>query len=120
MSKSNRFLDNGDGTVTDTQAGLMWTKDGPKVLEFNVRLGDPETQAILPRLENDLLELLLAAAEERLNEITLKWKEEDCVCVVIASGSRRSSISEAVFACHARSNAGSKSAVRSTVSPCIP
>ncbi len=66
-------------------AGIMMTSQGFRVLEFNVRLGDPETQAILPRLENDFLELLLAAAEERLNEITLKWKDEDCVCVVIAS-----------------------------------
>ena len=66
-------------------AGIMMTAQGFRVLEFNVRLGDPETQAILPRLENDLLELLLAAAEERLNEVTLQWKEEDCVCVVIAS-----------------------------------
>ncbi len=66
-------------------AGIMMTKNGFRVLEFNVRLGDPETQAILPRLENDLLELILAAAEERLNEITLEWKNEDCVCVVIAA-----------------------------------
>jgi len=67
-------------------AGIMMTKNGFRVLEFNVRLGDPETQAILPRLENDLLELILAAAEERLSEITLQWKDEDCVCVVVASG----------------------------------
>lgn len=66
-------------------AGIMMTKNGFRVLEFNVRLGDPETQAILPRLENDLLELILAAVEERLNEITLEWKDEDCVCVVVAS-----------------------------------
>lgn len=66
-------------------AGIMMTQKGFRVLEFNVRLGDPETQAILPRLENDLLELIVAAAEERLPEITLRWKDEDCVCVVIAS-----------------------------------
>ncbi len=67
-------------------AGIMMTKNGFRVLEFNVRLGDPETQVILPRLENDFLELLLATTQERLNEIQLKWKDEDCVCVVIASG----------------------------------
>ena len=66
-------------------AGIMMTPKGFRVLEFNVRLGDPEAQAILPRLENDFLELVLAAAEERLQEITLQWKDEDCVCVVIAS-----------------------------------
>lgn len=67
-------------------AGIMMTQKGFRVLEFNVRLGDPEAQAILPRLENDLLELILASVEERLSEVTLQWKEEDCVCVVIASG----------------------------------
>ena len=66
-------------------AGIMMTKKGFRVLEFNTRLGDPETQAILPRLENDLLELILAAVGERLSEISLHWKDEDCVCVVIAS-----------------------------------
>ncbi len=66
-------------------AGIMMTKKGFRVLEFNVRLGDPETQAILPRLENDLLELIVAAVEERLSEVSLQWKDEDCVCVVIAS-----------------------------------
>lgn len=67
-------------------AGAMMTRDGFKILEFNVRLGDPETQAILPRLKNDFLELLLATAEGRLSEIKLDWKDENCVCVVIASG----------------------------------
>jgi phosphoribosylamine---glycine ligase len=66
-------------------AGIMMTPKGFRVLEFNARLGDPETQVILPRLENDLLELLVAAADERLEEIKLKWKDEDCVCIVIAS-----------------------------------
>ncbi len=67
-------------------AGVMVTGDGFKVLEFNTRLGDPETQVILPRLENDFLELLLAAADGMLNTIKLEWKDRDCVCVVIASG----------------------------------
>jgi phosphoribosylamine--glycine ligase len=66
-------------------AGVMVTSDGFKILEFNTRLGDPETQVILPRLKNDLLEVLLAAAEERLGPVHLQWSEEDCVCVVIAS-----------------------------------
>ncbi len=66
-------------------AGIMMTAQGFKVLEFNVRLGDPETQAILPRLKNDLLELLLAAVDGKLSEIQLKWDDESCVCVVIAS-----------------------------------
>ena len=68
----------------ETGGGMM-TRPNFYVLEFNVRLGDPETQAILPRMENDLLELLHAAAEGRLHEVELKWKDEDCVCVVIAS-----------------------------------
>jgi len=66
-------------------AGIMITPKGVRVLEFNVRLGDPETQAILPRLKNDLLEVLDAAVDGRLSEIELQWKDEDCVCVVIAS-----------------------------------
>lgn len=67
-------------------AGVMIGSYGFKVLEFNTRLGDPETQAILPRLENDFLELLLAATNNTLHSVKLEWKERDCVCVVIASG----------------------------------
>ena len=67
-------------------AGLMITKDGPKVLEFNVRFGDPETQAIIPRLKSDLVELMLAAIEGKLDKIKLEWDERSCVCVVMASG----------------------------------
>ena len=66
-------------------AGLMLTAEGPKLLEFNVRFGDPETQAILPRLNSDLLEALWATADGRLHEIKLDWKEEPAVCVVMAS-----------------------------------
>ncbi|MEW6686636.1 MAG: phosphoribosylamine--glycine ligase [Candidatus Edwardsbacteria bacterium] len=66
-------------------AGLILTKDGPKVLEFNCRFGDPETQAILPLLQTDLVDLLLATLEERLNEINFFWYEGFCVCVVLAS-----------------------------------
>jgi phosphoribosylamine--glycine ligase len=67
-------------------AGLMLTADGPKALEFNVRFGDPETQSILPRLGSDIVEMFLAACDGRLHEIKVKWDEQACVCVVIASG----------------------------------
>jgi phosphoribosylamine---glycine ligase len=67
-------------------AGLMLTADGPKVLEFNVRFGDPETQAVLPRLESDLLELLLAATRPGgLEGAELRWSEEWAVTLVLAS-----------------------------------
>jgi phosphoribosylamine---glycine ligase len=67
-------------------AGIMLTADGPKTLEFNVRFGDPETQCILPRLQTDIVDILLASCEGRLNEIKVKWDERACVCVVVASG----------------------------------
>jgi len=67
-------------------AGLMITAAGAKVLEFNVRFGDPETQAILPLLESDLLEPLEACFEGNLSRVSLKWKRETALCVVIASG----------------------------------
>ncbi len=67
-------------------AGIMITRDGPKTLEFNVRFGDPETQAIIPRLKSDLLEVMLAATEEKLNRVKLVWDNRACVCVVCASG----------------------------------
>jgi phosphoribosylamine---glycine ligase len=66
--------------------GLMLTEAGPKVLEFNARFGDPETQVYLTRLENDLVELLDASASGALDQIELKWKLEASVCVVMASG----------------------------------
>ncbi|MFA4842790.1 MAG: phosphoribosylamine--glycine ligase [Candidatus Omnitrophota bacterium] len=67
-------------------AGVMLTKDGPKVLEFNVRFGDPETQAILPRLKSDLVEVLAATAEGKLSKVkNLDWDNRACVCVVCAS-----------------------------------
>jgi phosphoribosylamine--glycine ligase len=67
-------------------AGIMITKDsGPMVLEFNCRFGDPETQVILPRMDFDLAEACLATAEGRLNEMTLNWKHETAICVVLAS-----------------------------------
>ncbi|HBR14434.1 MAG TPA: phosphoribosylamine--glycine ligase [Candidatus Omnitrophica bacterium] len=67
-------------------AGLMITIEGPKVLEFNVRFGDPETQVILPRWKNDLLEIMLACGEGRLNKVQLQWDPRPCVCVVMSSG----------------------------------
>lgn len=67
-------------------AGTMVTEEGVKTLEFNVRFGDPETQVVLPLLENDLVEVMQAAVECRLDEITLQWKPRYAVCVVIASG----------------------------------
>jgi len=67
-------------------AGLILTREGPKVLEFNVRFGDPETQAVLPRLESDLVPAMLAVLDGRLPEVELKWREEACVTVVVASG----------------------------------
>ena len=66
--------------------GVMLTKSGPKVLEFNARFGDPETQVYLTRLENDLVELLLASTEGRLASHELSWSPNASVCVVMASG----------------------------------
>jgi len=67
-------------------AGLMMTPAGPKVLEFNCRFGDPETQPILMRLESDLLEAIEATLDGRLDRIELRWNARPAVCVVMASG----------------------------------
>ena len=67
-------------------AGLMITSNGPMALEFNVRFGDPEAQAVLPRLKNDIVPILLASCEGRLNGFELEWDEHACVCVVMSSG----------------------------------
>ena len=67
-------------------AGLMMTADGPKVLEFNVRLGDPETQPLMHRLATDFAPVLLAAAEGKLDSVKLEWRRGPSVCVVVASG----------------------------------
>ncbi|MCM8757496.1 MAG: phosphoribosylamine--glycine ligase [Candidatus Omnitrophica bacterium] len=70
-------------------AGIMLTKTGPKVLEFNVRFGDPETQAILPRLKSDLVEAILAVVDGHLTKFKRQnswgWDERSCICVVCAS-----------------------------------
>jgi phosphoribosylamine--glycine ligase len=67
-------------------AGLMITAGGPRVLEFNVRFGDPETQPILMRLKSDLLEVMLAVCDGKLDEVTLRWDQRPAVCVVMAAG----------------------------------
>ena len=67
-------------------AGLMMTKSGPKVLEFNCRFGDPETQVILPRIDGDLIPALEACIDGTLRPELIKYKSEDCVCVVMAAG----------------------------------
>jgi len=67
-------------------AGVMITAGGPRVLEFNVRFGDPETQPILMRLKSDLLAVCLSVCDGTLEDITLKWDERPAVCVVMASG----------------------------------
>jgi phosphoribosylamine--glycine ligase len=66
-------------------AGMMMTASGPKVLEFNVRLGDPETQPLMHRMASDFAPALLAAAEGRLGSTKLKWRAGPSVCVVLAS-----------------------------------
>lgn len=65
--------------------GFMLTPDGPKVLEFNARFGDPETQVVLPRLESDLVEIMLAVAEGRPEDVNLTWSDQWAVSVVLAS-----------------------------------
>ena len=65
--------------------GLMLTKDGPKVIEYNCRFGDPETQVVLPLLESDLLTVMKATAEERLSDTEVKCKDASACCVIMAS-----------------------------------
>ena len=66
--------------------GMMITDDGPKVVEFNCRLGDPETQVILPRLKSDLAEILVATARGELQNVQIEWDDRACVGIVAASG----------------------------------
>jgi len=66
--------------------GLMKTKDGMKVIEYNSRFGDPETQVLLPMLKTDLMEIFEAITDERLADIDIEWDTGACVCVVLASG----------------------------------
>jgi len=81
-----------DGLVRDgieyrgvLYAGLMLTSNGPKVLEFNCRFGDPETQPLMMRLKSDLLEVMLAVADGRLDQVELKWDPRPAMCVIAAS-----------------------------------
>jgi len=67
-------------------AGLMLTDAGPKVLEFNVRFGDPETQPLMMRLQSDLLDVMLATEEGRLDSVELRWDPRAALCVVASSG----------------------------------
>jgi phosphoribosylamine--glycine ligase len=80
MSKENRTF---KGVI---YFGLMLTPNGPKVIEYNARFGDPEAQVVLPMLKNDLLEIFEAVVDERLNEIDIQWHDGACCCVVMASG----------------------------------
>ena len=66
--------------------GLMKTADGVKVIEYNCRFGDPETQVVLPGLKTDLFDIMSAVVDERLTDIEIEWSDEACVCVVMASG----------------------------------
>ncbi|MBQ8917429.1 MAG: phosphoribosylamine--glycine ligase [Oscillospiraceae bacterium] len=66
--------------------GLMLTPKGPKVIEYNCRFGDPETQVVLPLLETDLMEIMLAIHEEKLDTLDIKWNKGAAACVVMASG----------------------------------
>lgn len=82
-----------DGLVRDgirykgvLYAGLMLTTNGPKVLEFNCRFGDPETQPLMMRLKGDLLEVMLAVADGKLDQVNLKWDPRPALCVVATSG----------------------------------
>ncbi len=66
--------------------GLMLTKDGPKVIEYNARFGDPETQAVLPLLQSDIMEIFIACREGKLHQADIRWSAQSCASVVLASG----------------------------------
>ncbi|MFW5489354.1 MAG: phosphoribosylamine--glycine ligase [Desulfovibrio sp.] len=66
-------------------AGLMMTENGPGVLEYNVRFGDPECQPLMMRLDSDLLEIMLACTQGKLNEVDVKWRDDTALCVVMAA-----------------------------------
>ncbi len=65
--------------------GLMLTQNGPKVIEYNARFGDPETQVVLPMLKTDLVDILLAICDDKLSDLEIKWEDGACACVVMAS-----------------------------------
>ncbi len=66
--------------------GLMITPDGPRVIEYNARFGDPEAQVVLPRLKTDLVDIIQAVIDERLSQLSIEWSDEATACVVMASG----------------------------------
>ena len=66
--------------------GLMLTEKGPKVVEYNARFGDPETQVVLPLLESDLMEIMMAVRNQTLDQLDIQWKQESAACIVLASG----------------------------------
>ena len=66
--------------------GLMITQNGPKVIEYNSRFGDPETQVVLPRLKTDFIDIINAVIDEKLDTLDIEWEDNACVCVVAASG----------------------------------
>lgn len=80
------MAEKGSPYVGALYAGCILTDEGPRLLEYNCRFGDPESQVVLPRLETDLVEILQATVEGRLDEIQARWRDEHCVCVVVASG----------------------------------
>jgi len=66
--------------------GLMITAKGPMVIEYNARFGDPETQAVLPRLKTDLVDIMEAIIDQKLDQVSIEWSDEQAVCLVLASG----------------------------------
>ncbi len=66
--------------------GLMITPKGPKVIEYNCRFGDPETQVVLPRLKTDIVDIFEAINNETLSDLDIEWSDDACACVIIASG----------------------------------
>ena len=66
--------------------GLMLTPKGPKVIEYNCRFGDPETQVVLPRLKTDIIDIFESINNETLSDLEIEWSDEACACVILASG----------------------------------
>jgi len=81
----NRVLSSEPSRLASSKSSRSFSRRGPKVLEFNARFGDPEAQAYLPRLENDLLDLLEASLDGSLDKTRLRWRPEAAVCVVMAA-----------------------------------
>ncbi len=77
-------------------AGLILTRDGPKLIEYNARFGDPETQVLMPRLKDDLLTLLLASADGTLDKVSARWRDETCMTVVLAAKGYPSDIEKGI------------------------